>query len=136
MLNLALSGRDPKIRHVGRTTVRGIDVDHIRIKWDIQVGGLKRDGASVPPSRRAPKKTVTITRDVYVRHDNALPVRVVDRLGGFSTAENTTDVSEFTDVQKLPLDESTERALKLADHPGAKRRVLESFAVPVRERER
>ena len=98
LLQRALRGDDPKVRHVGVTTIAGVEVDHIRVERSF----------GDPPA--------TLMRDVYVRHDTALPVRVVDHLRG-----NTTSVSEITDVQKLTLDSSTEHLLRLADHPGAKR---------------
>lgn len=126
LLTRALSGTDPKVRHVGRTTVRGIDVDHIRIERDWEVADAAPD-ASLRELQNAPTKTVTTTRDVYVRHDNALPVRVVDHLEPFGNPQNTASVSEFTDTQKLELDGSTERLLALAEHPGAERTVRGPF---------
>ena len=137
LLTLALSGDDPKTRHVGRTTVRGIDVDHIQILRDLRITSVRRDdsGHAVPPPRDAPQKTITVVRDVYVRHDDALPVRVVDHLDDFGSAQNTTEVSDFTDVQKLTLDEAG-HTLRLADHPGAKRIVHGPFDDSVAEKGR
>ena len=143
LLERALSGQDPKVRHVGRTTIEGIDVDHVRVAQDVEVPeerqpSLQRgeDGESAAEQRRAavarlerdrlaPRKTVTIFRDVYVRHDNALPVRVVDRVEALGNSEWTTSVSEFTDVQRLKLDSSTATALAPALHPGAERVIQE-----------
>jgi hypothetical protein len=103
LVTRALGGQDPKVHYVGPTTIDGIDVDQIRIDEDVELAA----------------KTVTVVRDVYVRHDNALPVRVVDHLGALGgTNPNATSTSEFTDVQKLTLDASTEPTLKL-DHPDA-----------------
>jgi hypothetical protein len=99
LLQRALRADDPKVRHVGVTTIAGVEVDQIRLERSFEE-----------------PESGTVTRDVYVRHDNALPVRVVDHL-----PQDTTAVSEFTDVQKLTLDGSTEHLLRLADHPGAKR---------------
>jgi hypothetical protein len=113
LVTRALSGTDPKVRYVGRTTIRGIEVDQIRIDQDIEVGR--------PPGRMA-----TITRDVYVRHDNALPVRVVDRLGALGIGPEDSSTSDYTEVQKLTLDAATAPALRL-DHPGAKRTVKGPF---------
>ena len=105
---------------MGRTTINGIDVDQIRIDADVAL-------ASGP---------VAVVRDVYVRHDNALPVRVVDHLGAFSTSGNTTTVSDFTDTQKLTLDASTEPSLALGAHPGVKRIVRPPFDDSVAEKGR
>ena len=126
LLTRALRGDDPKVRHVGRTTVDGIDVDQIRIERGLEVADVE-PGAPLRELKDAPMKTVTVTRDVYVRHDNALPVRVVDHVEALGNPQNTTSISEFTDVQKLTLDASTEPSLKLADHPGAKRTVMPPF---------
>jgi hypothetical protein len=126
LLTRALSGADPKVRHIGRTTVRGIDVDHIRIERASEIADA-RPGASLRELQDAPMKTVTTTRDIYVRHDNALPVRVVDNLEAFGNPENTKTVSEFSDTQKLALHGPTERLLKLAEHPGAERTVRGPF---------
>ncbi len=106
LLQRALRGEDPEVRHLGVTTIAGVEVDQIRIERSFDRPG---------------SEAVIVTRDVYVRHDNALPVRVVDDLEGWGNPESTTVVSEFTDVQKLALDGSTEHLLRLADHPGAKR---------------
>ena len=70
---------------------------------------------------------MTISRDVYVRHDNALPVRVVDHTGAIFGDPNATSTSDFTDVQKLTLDATTEPTLQLDDHPGVKRTVRGEF---------
>ena len=117
LVTRALSGDDPKVRHIGRTTVRGIDVDQIRVKQNVEVADAAR-GASPKEVKDAPRKTITMTRDIYGRHDNALPVRVVDHRGGFWPATTT---SEFIDAQKLTLDASTEPMLTLGHHPGATR---------------
>lgn len=127
LLTRALNGNDPKVRHVGVTTVRGVEVDHIRIDAEHQVVDAE-PGASPSELRDAPLKTITARRDVYVRHDNALPVRVVDDLEAWGgMPQGPKSVSEFTEVQKLLLDASTERALRLADHPGARRTVEPPF---------
>ncbi len=120
LVTRALSGEDPDVRHLGTTTVRGIEVDQIRISQDIEVADVE-PGASPRELKNAASKTVTLTRDVYVRHDDALPVRVVDRDGRF------TSTSDFTDVEKLTLDATTEQTLRLPDHPGATRRVMGPF---------
>jgi hypothetical protein len=125
LLRRALDGGDPKVRHVGVTTLNGVEVDRIRIETDLETADAP-PGTKLSELRDAPMKTVTIVRDVYVRHDNALPVRVVDHLGAFGNPQNTQSVSDFTDVQKLALDGSTEPLLKL-DHPGAKRTVEPPF---------
>ena len=36
LLQTALRGDDPAVRHVGRTTIRGIDVDQIRIERELR----------------------------------------------------------------------------------------------------
>jgi hypothetical protein len=104
LVNRALSGADPKVHFVGRTTIDGVEVDQIRIEHDID----------------------RTSRDVYVRHDNALPVRVVDHTNLTGSA-NATSITDFTDVQKLTLDATTERSLRIADHPGAERIVRGPF---------
>jgi YD repeat-containing protein len=137
LLRQAIDGTDPNVRHVGRTTVRGIEVDRIQVNQQVQVADLSglHCGACTreelramqnPPSmrelRNAPTKTVTDVHDIYVRHDNALPVRLVNRpLPGIST------VTDFNDVQKLTLDASTRPLLKLGEHPGARRTILPPF---------
>ena len=68
-------------------------------------------------------KAVSTPRDIYVRHDNALPVRVVEHLEALGIPENTSTISEYTDAQKLTLDASTEASLKLPKLPGVKRTV-------------
>lgn len=123
LVTRALSGDDPKVRHIGRTTVRGIDVDQIRVEQNVEVADAVR-GASPKEVKDAPRKTITMTRDIYVRHDNALPVRVVDHRGGFWPATTT---SEFTEAQKLTLDASSEPMLTLGHHPGATRTVRGRF---------
>lgn len=134
LLERALSGTDPLVRHIGRTTVRGVDVDQIQVTQEEQV-------ADVPPAplpttdagirealrqqRDAPRKTISIVRDLYVRHDDALPVRAVEHPSeSFASRGSTTD---FDDVQKLRLDDSTRGLLELADHPTAKRTVRGPF---------
>lgn len=124
LLRLALDGTDPDVRHVGRTTVRGIDVDHIQVKEQDRVLATPA-ATSTPPGPDAfdgPTKSITIVRDIYVRHDNALPVRLVQQPGyapGFTT--------DYDDVQKLRLDASTRQLLKLDGHPGASRTVEPPF---------
>jgi hypothetical protein len=104
LLQRALDGGDPNVRHVGVTTIAGAEVDQVRVE---------RSSAEA-----------TLIRDVYVRHDNALPVRVVDQLEERGKPRRVTSVSEFSDVQLLPLDGGTEHLLRLADRPGAKRIVM------------
>lgn len=124
LLRVALDGSDPDVSHVGRTTVRGIDVDHIQVKERDQVADLPKSDSppSLKETRDAPTKTITIVHDIYVRHDNALPVRVVQQAG--ETPGFTTD---FDDVQKLTLDSSTRPLLKLDDHPDARRTIEPPF---------
>jgi hypothetical protein len=126
LLQRALDGNDPAVRHVGRTTIRGIDVDQIRVERHMEIADAPR-GASPAELRKAPTKTVTTVRDIYVRHDNALPVRVVDQLEAFGNPENTRTVSDYTDAQKLTLVASTERSLRLPALPGVKRTVRPPF---------
>jgi hypothetical protein len=124
LLKRALGGEDPNVRRVGSTTIDGVDVEHIRIEGDAQTA----DGAvgAAPPARDS-ARTVKVTRDVYVRGDNALPVRVVDHLGNAGTSGATTSVTEFTGAEILELNSSTERTLKLNPHPGAERTVRGAF---------
>lgn len=124
LLRLALDGSDPDVRHLGRTTVRGVDVDHIQVKQRDRVADLPKSGSPPSPKemRDAPTRTITVVRDIYVRHDNALPVRVVQQPGdapGFTT--------DYEDAQKLTLDPSTRPRLKLDAHPGATRTVEPPF---------
>ena len=133
LLTRALSGEDPNVQHVGRTVVAGTDVDHIRLEVDTQVADAE-PGTSPAELRRAPMKTVTVVRDVYVRHDNALPVRVVDDLEKLGNAQNTSSVSDFNDAQKLAFDASTEPSLKPGQHPGAERTVRGAFDDSAAER--
>jgi hypothetical protein len=139
LLRQAIDGTDPNVRHVGRTTVRGLEVDHIQVSQQHQIAdlsgfhcgrctredlGAMKDPPSLREWRDAPTKTVTDVHDIYVRHDDALPVRLVDRpaaLPGVST------VTDFDDVQKLTLDASTRPLLKLGEHPGARRTILPPF---------
>lgn len=134
LLRSALSGRDPRLRHVGRTTIRGIEVDHLRFERDLVL--VTPQGGAAPPIRHAPREKITIARDIYLDRDDALPVRIVDHLGAFRNAANTMDVTEFTDVRLVPLDDAGEAALELADHPGAKRVVLPPFDDSAAERGR
>jgi hypothetical protein len=134
LVRRALQGDDPAARHVGRTTVRGVDVDHIRVLEHQQVADVPaatRQTLTDRPAaarraltelRDAPSKTITIVHDVYVRHDDALPVRVVQQPGYDAGA--TTD---FDDVQQLELGPATRRLLELGDHPGADRRIEPPF---------
>jgi hypothetical protein len=124
LVTRALGGHDPKVRYVGRTTINGIDVDQIRIDQDTQLVDVP-PGASFEEAKSAPTKTVTLSRDVYVRHDNALPVRVIDHTDALGGPNATT--TDFTDVQKLTLDKTTEPTLRLDDHPGAKRTIMGPF---------
>ena len=123
LVTRALSADDPKVRHIGRTTIRGIDVDKIRVEQNVEVADAVR-GASPKEVKDAPRKTITMTRDIYVRHDNALPVRVVDHRGGFWPATTT---SQFTKATKLTLDAATEPMLTLGHHPGATHTVRGPF---------
>ena len=130
LVSRALAGDDPKVHYVGRTTIDGVDVDQIRVDQDVEVadlppGGSER-GRSIEERKYSPTKTVTVSRDVYVRHDNALPVRVVDHADALGIP-NATSVTDFADAQKLTLDATTEPTLKLADHPGAERIVKGPF---------
>lgn len=124
LLRLALDGTDPDVTHVGRTTVRGVDVDHIQVREQDRVGIPPKSGTrpSLKELRDAPTETITVVRDIYVRHDDALPVRLVQRPG--YVPGSTTD---YDDVQKLTLDASTRQLLKLGDHPGADRTVEPPF---------
>lgn len=126
LVTRALRGDDPKVRYVGRTTIDGVEVDQIRIDQDLEMADVP-PGASLNELRHAPSKMVTISRDVYVRHDNALPVRVVDHTGAIFGDPNATSTTDFTDVQKLTLDANTEAMLQLDDHPGVKRTVRGEF---------
>jgi hypothetical protein len=126
LVTRALGGQDPKLRYVGRTTIDGVAVDQIRVFQDLEVADVP-PGAPLKVLKNAPTKTVTLSRDVYVRHDNALPVRVVDHLEALFGDPDATSTTDFTDVQKLTLDATTEPMLELDDHPGAKRIVRGPF---------
>lgn len=134
LLRLALAGTDPDVRHVGRTTVRGIDVDHVQVRHREQVadapaldmprphGSSKAWRAALKARPAAGTRTITIVHDVYVRHDDALPVRVVQRPG-----YDRGTVTDFDDVQKLALDATTRSLLKLRDHRGAEPTIQPPF---------
>lgn len=133
LLRLAVDGSDPDVRHVGRTTVRGVDVDQIQVKVRHQFADFPgSDGPATdsPPPwtpkewRDAPTKTITIVRDIYVRHDDALPVRVVEQPSEYPGFPGFT--TDYDDVQKLALDASTRPLLKI-DRPGATRTVEPPF---------
>ena len=71
-----------------------------------------------------------VFRAVYREHQPTIRRYLAARVGGHATlgnARNTTSTSEFTDAEKLTLDASTEHALRLASHPGAKRTVRGEF---------
>lgn len=134
LVRRALRGDDPDVRHVGRATVRGVDVDHIRVLEHQQVADLpaytRQTLTDLPAATRraltelrdAPSKTITIVHDVYVRHDDALPVRVVQQPGYDAGA-----VTDFDDVQRLELGPATRHLVELGDHPGADRQVEPPF---------
>ncbi|WP_026911735.1 hypothetical protein [Patulibacter minatonensis] len=94
------------------TEIRGTPVEHVRITSSLKTF----TGASGPgKGLDAPATERTTTRDIYLRTDDALPVRVVDRLG----APSPLLTIDFDVAESLPRDAATNRLLRMGPHPGA-----------------
>lgn len=100
---------------VGRSEIRGIPVEQIRITRTLKVFDQPRTGERMDPDD-LPAREVEATRDVYLRADDALPVRVVDN----GPIPGSSDiVIDYLEAEQVPLDATTERLLDIGPHPGA-----------------
>lgn len=117
LLQRARDGEDG-VSLAGRTEIRGTSVDHLRITSTIRVVDPPAGGERLDP-RNLPGHDVETVRDVYLRIDDGLPVRVVDRDPLPGSPDRVVD---YLEVEQLPLDATTEDLLRMGPHPGASTR--------------
>jgi hypothetical protein len=101
-------------RLAGETSVRGIPVYQLEIAFTMEVVDLP-PGETVTDPTGLPKKTLHLSRTVYVNREDFLPVRLVEHLPGL---DFTTD---YVVAERLPMTPANEALLRMTPHPGAKR---------------
>jgi hypothetical protein len=95
LLDRARAG-EPNLHLVGETTVRGIPAYELRLDFSDRM---------------------RMSRLIYIRRADYLPLRVVER----GPHDEIWTITDYTDVERLPIDAQTRAQLRMSPHPGAQR---------------
>jgi hypothetical protein len=119
LLDRARAG-EGNVHLIGETTVRDIPVYELRIDYSIEVIDLPASGEIGDPTGM-PTHTEQMHRNVYIRRDNYLPVRIVEHIPAPNTPAGAIEpVTDYVTAERLPRTPATEQLLKMSPHPGAK----------------
>jgi hypothetical protein len=111
LLHDAQEGRGD-VHYAGESTVRGVPVYELRTDFVVQTVG-NRGPQDMEPRPAKASRVLFIDRDTY------LPVRIVEYLPE-PQAGVVLSITDYVEMERLPLTEENERLLKMAPHPGAK----------------